>query len=78
MNTQDKIYLGPSEARFMKLPPISQLVDTLPPKVFKFVANESMIGMDYFLEYTEPFKEPSKLYGNLTKQVDRIIHSYKH
>lgn len=77
MNTQDKIFLGPSEARFMKLPPISQLVDTLPPKVFKFVANESMMGMDYFLEYAEPFKEPSKLYGNLPKQVDRIIHSYK-
>lgn len=78
MNTQDKIFLGPSEARFMKLPPISQLVDTLPPKVFKFVANESMMGMDYSLEYAEPFKEPAKLYGNLTKQVDRIIHSYKH
>lgn len=77
MNTQDKIYLGPSEARFMKLPPISQLVDTLPPRVFKFVANESMMGMDYFLEYADSFKEPSKLYGNLTKQVDRIIHSYK-
>lgn len=78
MNTQDKIFLGPSEARFMKLPPISQLVDTLPPKVFKFVANESMMGMDYSLEYAEPFKEPAKLYGNLTKQVNRIIHSYKH
>ena len=51
----------------MKLPPISQLVDTLPPKVFKFVANESMMGMDYSLEYAEPFKEPAKLYGNLTK-----------
>lgn len=77
MITQDKIYLSPSEARFMKLPPINQLVDKLPPQVFKFVAKETMAGIDYSLEYSTPFKEPSKLYGNITKQVDRIIHSYK-
>lgn len=77
MITQDKIYLSPSEARFMKLPPINQLVDKLPPQVFKFVVRESMAGTDYSLEYSTPFKEPSKLYGDVTKQVDRIIHSYK-
>lgn len=36
-----------------------------------------MAGTDYSLEYSTPFKEPSKLYGDVTKQVDRIIHSYK-
>lgn len=29
----------------MKLPPISQLVDTLPPKVFKFVAKADKLGV---------------------------------
>lgn len=77
MVTQDKIYLSPSEARFMKLPPINQLVDKLPPRVFKFVVRESMAGVDYSLEYATTFKEPAKLYGDVTKQVNRIIHSYK-
>lgn len=77
MVTQDKIYLSPSEARFMKLPPINQLVDKLPPRVFKFVVRETMAGVDYSLEYATSFKEPAKLYGDVTKQVNRIIHSYK-
>lgn len=77
MVTQDKIYLSPSEARFMKLPPINQLVDKLPPRVFKFVVRETMAGVDYSLEYATSFKEPAKLYGDITKQVNRIIHSYK-
>ena len=77
MVTQDKIYLSPSEARFMKLPPINQLVDKLPPRVFKFVVRESMAGVDYSLEYATSFKEPAKLYGDITKQVNRIVHSYR-
>lgn len=77
MVTQDKIYLSPSEARFMKLPPINQLVDKLPPRVFKFVVREAMAEVDYSLEYATSFKEPAKLYGDVTKQVNRIIHSYK-
>ena len=77
MVTQDKIYLSPSEARFMKLPPINQLVDKLPPRVFKFVVRETMAGVDYSLEYATSFKEPAKLYGDVTKQVNRIVHSYK-
>lgn len=77
MIAQDKIYLSPSEARFMKLPPINQLVDKLPPKVFKFVVRETMAGTDYSLEYATSFKEPAKLYGDVTKQVNRIIYSYK-
>lgn len=77
MVTQDKIYLSPSEARFMKLPPINQLVDKLPPRVFKFVVRETMASVDYSLEYATSFKEPAKLYGDVTKQVNRIIHSYK-
>lgn len=77
MVTQDKIYLSPSEARFMKLPPVNQLVDKLPPRVFKFVVKETMAGVDYSLEYATSFKEPAKLYGDVTKQVNRIIHSYK-
>lgn len=77
MTTQDKIYLSPSEARFMKLPPINQLVDKLPPRVFKFVVRETMAGVDYSLEYATSFKEPAKLYGDVTKQVNRIVHSYR-
>ena len=77
MVTQDKIYLSPSEARFMKLPPINQLVDKLPPRVFKFVVRETMAGVDYSLEYATSFKEPAKLYGDVAKQVNRIVNSYR-
>lgn len=81
MNTilepQDKVMLGITKAEFVKLPPVDQLVDLLPARVYRFVAQETMQGMVYFLEYADMPKQPAKLYGNINLQKDRILRSYK-
>lgn len=81
MNTilepQDKVMLGITKAEFVKLPPVDQLVDLLPARVYRFVAQETMAGMVYFLEYADMPKQPAKLYGNINIQKDRILRSYK-
>lgn len=81
MNTilepQDKVMLGITKAEFVKLPPVDQLVDLLPARVYRFVAQETMAGMVYFLEYADMPKQPAKLYGNINLQKDRILRSYK-
>lgn len=75
--TQDKVMLGIQKAEFVKLPPVDQLVDLLPARVYRFVAQETMAGMNYFLEYADMPKQPAKLYGNINLQKDRILRSYK-
>ena len=81
MNTilepQDKVMLDITKAEFVKLPPVDQLVDLLPARVYRFVAQETMQGMVYFLEYADMPKQPAKLYGNINLQKDRILRSYK-
>lgn len=81
MNTilepQDKVMLGITKAEFVKLPPVDQLVDLLPARIYRFVAQETMAGMVYFLEYADMPKQPAKLYGNINLQKDRILRSYK-
>nr|DAJ15132.1 MAG TPA: ATPase [Myoviridae sp. ctTS62] len=81
MNTilepQDKVMLGITKAEFVKLPPVDQLVDLLPARAYRFVAQETMAGMVYFLEYADMPKQPAKLYGNINLQKDRILRSYK-
>lgn len=42
--SQDKIMLGITEAKFVKLPPVNQLVDLLPAKVYRFTVQETMQG----------------------------------
>ena len=74
---QDKVMLGITKAEFVKLPPVDQLVDLLPARVYRFVAQETMAGMVYFLEYADMPKQPAKLYGNINLQKDRILRSYK-
>ena len=75
--TQDKVMLGIQKAEFVKLPPVDQLVDFLPARVYRFVAQETMAGMNYFLEYADMPKQPAKLYGNINLQKDRILRSYQ-
>lgn len=74
---QDKVMLGITKAEFVKLPPVDQLVDLLPARVYRFVAQETMAGMVYFLEYADMPKQPAKLYGNINLQKDRILRAYK-
>ena len=74
---QDKVMLGITKAEFVKLPPVDQLVDFLPARVYRFVAQETMTGVVYFLEYADMPKQPAKLYGNINLQKDRILRSYK-
>lgn len=74
--TQDKIMMDLTSAKFVKLPPVEQLVDKLPAKVYRFKAIQTMAGMEYFLEYSEGFSSPKSLYGNIVSQRDRILKSY--
>lgn len=74
---QDKVMLGITKAEFVKLPPVNQLVDLLPARVYRFVAQETMQGPIYSLEYADMPKQPAKLYGNINLQKDRILRSYK-
>lgn len=74
---QDKVMLGITEAKFVKLPPVNQLVDLLPARVYRFVAQETMQGPVYSLEYADIPKQPAKLYGNINLQKDRILRAYK-
>lgn len=74
---QDKVMLGITEAKFVKLPPVNQLVDLLPAKVYRFTVQETMQGPVYSLEYADMPKQPAKLYGNINLQKDRILRAYK-
>ena len=74
---QDKVMLGITKAEFVKLPPVDQLVDLLPAKVYRFTVKETMQGPIYSLEYADMPKQPAKLYGNINLQKDRILRSYK-
>lgn len=74
---QDKVMLGITKAEFVKLPPVNQLVDLLPAKVYRFTVQETMQGPIYSLEYADMPKQPAKLYGNINLQKDRILRSYK-
>ena len=74
---QDKVMLGITKAEFVKLPPVNQLVDLLPARVYRFVVQETMQGPIYSLEYADMPKQPAKLYGNINLQKDRILRSYK-
>ena len=74
---QDKVMLGITKAEFVKLPPVDQLVDLLPAKVYRFTVQETMQGPIYSLEYADMPKRPAKLYGNINLQKDRILRSYK-
>ena len=74
---QDKVMLGITKAEFVKLPPVDQLVDLLPAKVYRFTVQETMQGPIYSLEYADMPKQPAKLYGNINLQKDRILRSYK-
>ena len=74
---QDKVMLGITKAEFVKLPPVNQLVDLLPAKVYRFTVKETMQGPIYSLEYADMPKQPAKLYGNINLQKDRILRSYK-
>lgn len=74
---QDKVMLGITEAKFVKLPPVNQLVDLLPARVYRFVAQGTMQGPIYSLEYADMPKQPAKLYGNINLQKDRILRAYK-
>lgn len=69
--------LGITKAEFVKLPPVNQLVDLLPAKVYRFTVKETMQGPIYSLEYADMPKQPAKLYGNINLQKDRILRSYK-
>ena len=74
---QDKVMLGITKAEFVKLPPVNQLVDLLPARVYRFVVQETMQGPIYSLEYADMPKQPAKLYGNINLQKDRILRAYK-
>lgn len=74
--TQDKIMMDLTSAKFVKLPPVEQLVDALPARVYRFKAIQTMAGMEYFLEYSDGFSSPKSLYGNIVSQRDRILKSY--
>lgn len=37
---QDKVMLGITKAEFVKLPPVNQLVDLLPAKVYRFTCKK--------------------------------------
>ena len=74
---QDKVMLGITKAEFVKLPPVNQLVDLLPARVYRFTVQETMQGPIYSLEYADMPKQPAKLYGNINLQKDRILRSYK-
>lgn len=74
---QDKVMLGITKAEFVKLPPVNQLVDLLPAKVYRFTVQETMQGPIYSLEYADMPKQPAKLYGNINLQKDRILRAYK-
>lgn len=74
---QDKVMLGITKAEFVKLPPVDQLVDLLPARVYRFTVQETMQGPIYSLEYADMPKQPAKLYGNINLQKDRILRSYK-
>lgn len=74
---QNKVMLGITKAEFVKLPPVDQLVDLLPARVYRFVVQETMQGPIYSLEYADMPKQPAKLYGNINLQKDRILRSYK-
>lgn len=77
LEPQDKVILGITGAKFTKLPPIDQLVDLLPARVYRYTVNETMAGMDYSLDYADAFKQPERLYGSIFTQKDRILRSYK-
>lgn len=74
---QDKVMLGITKAEFVKLPPVNQLVDLLPAKVYRFTMQETMQGPIYSLEYADMPKQPAKLYGNINLQKDRILRAYQ-
>lgn len=74
---QDKVMLGITKAEFVKLPPVNQLVDLLPARVYRFTVQETMQGPIYSLEYADMPKQPAKLYGNINLQKDRILRAYK-
>ena len=74
---QDKVMIGITKAEFVKLPPVNQLVDSLPAKVYRFTVQETMQGPNYSLEYADMPKQPAKLYGNINLQKDRILRAYK-
>lgn len=65
---QDKVMLGITKAEFVKLPPVNQLVDLLPARVYRFTVQETMQGPIYSLEYADMPKQPAKLYGNINLQ----------
>lgn len=69
--------LGITKAEFVKLPPVNQLVDLLPAKVYRFTVQETMQGPIYSLEYADMPKQPAKLYGNINLQKDRILRAYQ-
>lgn len=77
LEPQDKVILGITGAKFTKLPPIDQLVDLLPARVYRYTVRETMAGMDYSLDYADAFKQPERLYGSIFAQKDRILRSYK-
>lgn len=77
LEPQDKVILGITGAKFTKLPPIDQLVDLLPARVYRYTVRETMAGMDYSLDYADAFNRPERLYGNIFTQKDRILRSYK-
>lgn len=56
---QDKVMLGITKAEFVKLPPVNQLVDLLPAKVYRFTVQETMQGPIYSLEYADMPKQPA-------------------
>lgn len=77
MNTiQQKIYLSPSNASFIELPPSKDLVNKLPNKLFRFQVVEIIGGYQYSLEYAKPLTLPALFYGDIIKQSERILKAY--
>lgn len=73
---QQKIYLSPSNASFIELPPAKDLVNKLPNKLFRYHVTETIAGYKYTLEYAKPLTLPALFYGDIHKQSERVLKAY--
>lgn len=68
----NKFYQHGNKTSIIDLPPIETLFDLLPNNTYRFIAEESMMGINFYLEHTDNFKLPTTIYGDVDQCFKRI------
>lgn len=77
MGVEQRYQVSGDCINLVKIPDQEVLLTKIPTEVYIYQVEESMMGINRYLEKSAKFTLPSKLYGNVNRDVHRVTKSFE-